>query len=130
MLVTSFANIFSVCELTLLIFYCFLCWVKAFEFKQVPFVCFPFYFHYSGRHIKKDITAIYVKVCSAYVYECIYFNKCNIPFLVHIIQSLYNIICCLSFIHFFIVCFLSITFPALFISICGKCIFSIHLLSV
>ena len=26
---------------------------------------FKFYFHFSGRQIKKDITAIYVRVCSA-----------------------------------------------------------------
>ena len=40
-----------VCRLSFHFVYCFLCYAKAFEFKWVPFVCF--YFHYSGRWIKR-----------------------------------------------------------------------------
>ena len=35
-------------------------WEDPLEFKQILFVYFSLYFHYSGRQIKKDIAAIYV----------------------------------------------------------------------
>ena len=36
--------------------------------REVPFVYFCFYFHYSRRWIKKDVARIYVKECSSYVF--------------------------------------------------------------
>ena len=41
---------------------------KAFQFNQVPFVYFCFYFHYSGRWVIKDPAVIYVTECFAYVF--------------------------------------------------------------
>ena len=50
------------------ILYGFLFCAKSSKFNQVPFVYFCFYFHYSRRWVKKDVSVIYVKVCSAYVF--------------------------------------------------------------
>ena len=50
-------DIFSFCLL-------FPCSAKA--FTQVPFIYF--YFHYCGRQIEQDISVIYVRDCSAYVF--------------------------------------------------------------
>ena len=44
---------------------CFFCCAKAFKFNQILLFCF--YFHYYRRWVKKDLAAIYVKECSAYV---------------------------------------------------------------
>ena len=41
---------------------------KTFTFNQIPFIYFCFYFHYSKRWTQKDFAAIYIKVCSAYVF--------------------------------------------------------------
>ena len=59
--VTVFAHIFPTFGLCFLFVYCFLYCVKSFEFKQVPFVYFCFYFKYSGKWIEKEIAAIYVE---------------------------------------------------------------------
>ena len=50
-----------ICGLPFHFVYCFLWWADAFEFKQVPFVYFCFYFKYSGKWIEKEIAAIYVE---------------------------------------------------------------------
>ena len=56
------------CGLCFCFVYCFLCCAKAFEFKQVLFVYFCFYFHYSGTQIEKDTAVVYVRKCSTYVF--------------------------------------------------------------
>ena len=65
--VASFANIFSHSEGCL-----FVLFTVSFAVQKllclVRFVYFCFYFHYSRRWIKKDLAAIYVKECSAYVF--------------------------------------------------------------
>ena len=63
--VASFASIFSHSEEFCFV-YDFLCCAKALKFNQIPFVYF--YFHYSGRWIKKDLSVIYVKECTVYVF--------------------------------------------------------------
>ena len=58
-MVTLIATVFSHfvgCLFILFVF--FAVQTKAFEFKQVPFFSFCFYFHYSGRGIEKDIAAV------------------------------------------------------------------------
>ena len=40
---------------------------KAFKPHWTPFVYFCFYFHHSGRWVKKDLAAVYVKEYSARV---------------------------------------------------------------
>ena len=47
-----FASIFSQ-SVGCLFICCVLCCAKAFEFKQVPFVYFCIYFHYSGDRLRK-----------------------------------------------------------------------------
>ena len=46
--------------------YSFLCCAKALKFNYIPFVCF--YFHYSRRWVTEDLTVMYVKECTAYVF--------------------------------------------------------------
>ena len=46
LLVASFANIFSFCQLSFRLVYGSLCCAKAFKFNSVPYVYFCFYFHY------------------------------------------------------------------------------------
>ena len=48
--------------------YSFLCYAKAFNFNQVPFVYFCSYFPYSSRWVIEDLALIYVIKCSAYVF--------------------------------------------------------------
>ena len=55
----------------------FLYCAKAFEFNEVPFVYFCLYFHYCRRWIKKDIAAIYVKECTAYVFSSEFYGFPN-----------------------------------------------------
>ena len=66
LLAISFANMIS--RLYFCFVHDFLCCAKAFEFNYVPFVYFCFCFYYSRRHIQKNIAAIYVKECSAYIF--------------------------------------------------------------
>ena len=63
MSVVSFAIIFSHSEDYLFhLVYSFLCCAKSFKFKQIPFVNFCFYFHYSRRWVIEDLTVIYVRM--------------------------------------------------------------------
>ena len=65
---TSLANVFSHSVGCL-----FILFMVSFGVKKLLSLCpmcllLFFYFHYSGRQIKKDIAAIYVRECSAYVF--------------------------------------------------------------
>ena len=61
--VVSVAVIFSHSEDYLFhLVYSFLCCAKSFKFKQIPFVNFCFYFHYSRRWDTEDLTVIYVRM--------------------------------------------------------------------
>ena len=56
------------CLFTLLSFtYSFFCCAEAFNFNQIPFINFCFYFQYSGRWVIEDPAVIYVRKCFAYV---------------------------------------------------------------
>ena len=65
--ISSFANIFSHSVGCL-----FVLFMVSFAVQKLLSLIrsrlFLFYFHYSRRWIQKDIAAIYVKVCSAYVF--------------------------------------------------------------
>ena len=66
--VASFANIFSHSEFCLFILFMVSFAVqKLLKFNLVPFICFCFNVHYSRRWIQKDLAAVYVKKCSAWV---------------------------------------------------------------
>ena len=63
--VMSLRNSFSHSVVSFRVVYGFLCYAEAFEFNEVPFVylfLFPFFFHYSGKWIHKDIAAVYVRL--------------------------------------------------------------------
>ena len=63
-----FANIFSLfCRLIFHSVDCFLWGTEVLNFDIVPFVYFCFYFHYSRRWVKKDLSVVYVKECFSYV---------------------------------------------------------------
>ena len=66
--VVSFAIILSHWVLSFHLTYSFLCCAKIFNFNQVPFVYFCFYFHHSRRWVLEDLALIYVIECSAYVF--------------------------------------------------------------
>ena len=69
LLVGTFTSIFSQSVGFFCFVYSFLCCAQAYKFNYVPLVYFCLCFHYSRRYIQKNITAIYVKGCSA----CIFF---------------------------------------------------------
>ena len=58
----------SFCQLSFHFVYGFLCCAKAFKFNSGPFVYVCFHFHYSRRRSPKDLAAIYVKQCCAYIF--------------------------------------------------------------
>ena len=67
--IESFTKIFlPLCGLSFRFFKGFLCCAEAFEFNLVPSFCFCLYCHYSRRWIKQNVSVIYVKKHSAYVF--------------------------------------------------------------
>ena len=66
LLVTSFADIFS---LSVGCFHCgrtlYLSQGSVFKFDEAAFVYFCFYFHHSRKWFREDLSAIYVRECSA-----------------------------------------------------------------
>ena len=69
LLVALFANVFSQSRGCL-----FALFIVSFAVQKIlglirsNLFIFVFYFHYSRRHIQENITAVYVKRCSAYVF--------------------------------------------------------------
>lgn len=82
--------------------YSFLCYAEAFEFNEDPFVylfLFPFFFHYSGKRIHKDIAAVYVRLlCLFSSSSLVFFNVAKGLSILCASQETSSEFCCLCFL--------------------------------
>ena len=79
--VASFAIILPFWGLSFHLVFSLLCCTKTFEFNKVSFAYF--YFYYSGRWVKEDLTAIYDKECSIFSSRSFRASSLTLMFLIH-----------------------------------------------